>query len=92
MFQDYGVTNSFFNIEYRFVNYSNFKDDFSIKGSAIGGGIKPNFMWFLWKSFFYKLEISHDGQNYFGWQIQKKTELTIQGKLNKAFLEATKYY
>ena len=39
--------------------------------------------------FFYKLDISYDGQNYFGWQIQKETDLTIQGKLNKAFLEAT---
>ncbi len=44
MFRDYGVTNTFFNIEYRMHNYSNFRDNFSIKGSAIGGGIGFNFM------------------------------------------------
>ena len=44
MFRDYGVTNSFLNIEYRLQNYSNFKDNFTIKGSAIGGGVSFNFM------------------------------------------------
>lgn len=37
----------------------------------------------------YKLKISYAGQNYFGWQIQKETELTIQGQLEKAFRLAT---
>ena len=37
----------------------------------------------------YKLKISYAGQNYFGWQIQKETELTIQGQLEKAFRFAT---
>ena len=38
---------------------------------------------------YYKLKISYAGQNYFGWQIQKETELTIQGLLEKALRAAT---
>lgn len=41
------------------------------------------------KKYFYKLLISYDGQQYFGWQIQKETDQTIQGQLNLAFKEVT---
>ena len=44
MFRDYGVTNTYLNIEYRVQNYSNFLDDFSIEGNALGAGISFNFM------------------------------------------------
>ena len=44
LFRNYGITNTFFNIEYRYQNYSGFKDNFNIKGSAVGGGISFNFM------------------------------------------------
>lgn len=44
MFRDYGITNTFLNLEYRFQNYSNFKENFAIKGSALGAGISFNFM------------------------------------------------
>ena len=40
-------------------------------------------------NFYYKLKISYAGQNYFGWQIQKDTDLTIQGQLNIALCGAT---
>jgi len=41
------------------------------------------------EKYFYKLYISYDGQRYSGWQIQKETELTVQGKLNQAFWAVT---
>lgn len=44
MFRDYGVTNTFLNLEYRIQSYSNFKDDFSIEANAIGAGLSFNFM------------------------------------------------
>jgi len=44
MFRDYGVTNTFLNIEYRFQQYSKFQENFEIKGSALGAGISFNFM------------------------------------------------
>ena len=44
MLRDYGITNTFLNLEYRFQHYSNFKDDFSVKGSSFGGGISFNFL------------------------------------------------
>ena len=44
MFRDYGVTNTFLNLEYRIQSYSNFKDDFSIETNAIGAGLSFNFM------------------------------------------------
>lgn len=35
----------------------------------------------------YKLTIQYDGTRYKGWQSQKKTDVTIQGKLNSVFSE-----
>ena len=37
-----------------------------------------------------KLTLEYDGTNYSGWQIQKNTEYTIQGKLQKAFEKINK--
>ena len=35
----------------------------------------------------YKLTIEYDGSRYKGWQSQKNTDVTIQGKLNYIFSE-----
>ncbi len=37
-----------------------------------------------------KLTLEYDGTNYSGWQIQKNTEFTVQGKLQKAFKKINK--
>jgi tRNA pseudouridine38-40 synthase len=39
--------------------------------------------------YFYKLVIAYNGHNYHGWQIQKETDLTIQGQLEIAFRGST---
>ena len=44
MFRDYGVTNSYLNVEYRFQHYSNFQSDFAVKGSSIGVGLSFDFI------------------------------------------------
>ena len=33
----------------------------------------------------YKMTIEYDGTRYKGWQSQKTTDVTIQGKLNHVF-------
>ena len=33
----------------------------------------------------YKMVIAYDGTRYKGWQSQKNTDITIQGKLNSVF-------
>src|SRR3989344_5477295 len=32
----------------------------------------------------YKIIISYKGTNYFGWQVQQESQVTIQGEINKA--------
>lgn len=39
---------------------------------------------------FYKITLSYKGTNYFGWQIQNESQITIQGELNKALSVITK--
>lgn len=35
----------------------------------------------------YKMTVAYDGSRYRGWQSQKSTDVTIQGKLNQVFSE-----
>ena len=35
----------------------------------------------------YKRTVAYDGSRYRGWQSQKSTDVTIQGKLNQVFSE-----
>lgn len=39
---------------------------------------------------FYKIILSYKGTNYFGWQVQQESQITIQGELNKALAVITK--
>jgi tRNA pseudouridine38-40 synthase len=41
-------------------------------------------------SFFYRLVIQYKGTGYSGWQVQRSTDLTIQGQLNKALQKLCK--
>ena len=40
-------------------------------------------------SYCYKLKISYDGHDFYGWQVQTETSQTIQGQPNDAFKGAT---
>ena len=44
MFRDYGVTNTYLNLEYRFHSYSNFTSDFSVSGNSLGVGLSFDFI------------------------------------------------
>jgi tRNA pseudouridine38-40 synthase len=37
----------------------------------------------------YKLTLAYDGSRYKGWQVQKSTDMTIQGKLQAVLSEMT---